>query len=227
MLKINKSVSLPVTTNPQTPLQAFKERWTDGCGSEDCAGAAKVVLGRGKVPCDIVFIGEAPGESENVLGVPFIGPAGKLLDWVITRSIGEENLHRAADDRPRLTYALTNIVCCIPREKPYLVDFDGTMEGGGKKLAKPDPEAVALCAPRLQEFIRLCDRDDHLKLLVLVGSEATHYLTPGYKHTIKLHREIPQLEIIHPAAILRMNSVQRSLAIQRCVVKISSVVERL
>jgi len=38
-----------------------------------------VVLGEGPVPCNIVFLGEAPGATEDKVGLPFKGPAGSLL----------------------------------------------------------------------------------------------------------------------------------------------------
>ena len=38
---------------------------------------------RGSIPFNVLFVGEAPGESEDVLGFPFVGPAGKLLDHII------------------------------------------------------------------------------------------------------------------------------------------------
>ena len=54
-----------------------------------CAGCGKCPLGRtrhklvfgvGKVPGEVMFIGEGPGEQEDLQGEPFVGPAGKLLD---------------------------------------------------------------------------------------------------------------------------------------------------
>jgi uracil-DNA glycosylase family 4 len=66
-----------------TRFQLFCQKWGEGCGSTQCAGANRVVLVRGSVPCDVLFIGEAPGQSEDVVGRPFVGPAGKLLDRII------------------------------------------------------------------------------------------------------------------------------------------------
>ena len=40
----------------------------------------KVVFGVGVVPSDIVFVGEGPGQQEDLQGEPFVGAAGKLLD---------------------------------------------------------------------------------------------------------------------------------------------------
>ena len=42
------------------------------------------VFGVGNPQADIVFIGEAPGEKEDLLGIPFVGRAGKLLDKILS-----------------------------------------------------------------------------------------------------------------------------------------------
>ena len=57
--------------------------------------------------------GEAPGESENVLGKPFCGPAGKLLDRIVESAI--EMVGRLMDKS--FTFGYCNLVCCIPREE--------------------------------------------------------------------------------------------------------------
>ena len=46
----------------------------------------KVVVGRGKLPCDVLFIGEAPGVTEDMLGSAFIGESSMFLDGMLFRS---------------------------------------------------------------------------------------------------------------------------------------------
>ena len=46
-----------------------------------------VVIGKGSPHADIMFIGEGPGEQEDLTGVAFVGPAGKLLDRMLA-SVG-------------------------------------------------------------------------------------------------------------------------------------------
>ncbi len=43
-------------------------------------GAARAVLGEGPLHPDIAFVGEQPGDQEDLAGRPFVGPAGKILD---------------------------------------------------------------------------------------------------------------------------------------------------
>lgn len=47
--------------------------------TELAATRTKIVLGEGAIPCDILFLGEAPGEIEDKTGKPFKGAAGQIL----------------------------------------------------------------------------------------------------------------------------------------------------
>ena len=62
-----------------------------------------VVIGVGNRNADIMFVGEGPGQQEDLQGEPFVGPAGKLLDKMLA-SIGL--------DREKVYIA--NIVTCRP-----------------------------------------------------------------------------------------------------------------
>lgn len=62
-----------------------------------------LVFGRGSEEADIVFIGECPGEQEDLQGIPFVGRAGQLLDKIIDAAgFTEED------------YYICNIVKCRP-----------------------------------------------------------------------------------------------------------------
>ena len=62
-----------------------------------------VVFGTGNRQADILLIGEGPGEQEDLQGVPFVGPAGKLLDRMLS-----------VVDLSRETVYIANIVKCRP-----------------------------------------------------------------------------------------------------------------
>ena len=49
-----------------------------------CETRHNVVFGVGKQDTDILFVGEGPGEQEDLQGEPFVGPAGKLLDDMLS-----------------------------------------------------------------------------------------------------------------------------------------------
>lgn len=62
-----------------------------------------VVFGRGNINSDILFIGEAPGEKEDLSGEPFVGAAGKLLDkFLVAVGLSEND------------YYIANIIKCRP-----------------------------------------------------------------------------------------------------------------
>ena len=65
--------------------------WTelqDSCASCSrcslCRTRHNVVFGVGDIHSDIMFVGEGPGEHEDLQGEPFVGPAGKLLDDILS-----------------------------------------------------------------------------------------------------------------------------------------------
>ena len=68
-----------------------------------CSGRNNVVFGVGNKQTDILFIGEGPGEQEDLQGVPFVGAAGKFLDDML--SIIELD---------RTNVYIANIVKCRP-----------------------------------------------------------------------------------------------------------------
>ena len=49
-----------------------------------CQTRTNVVFGVGKKDADIMFIGEGPGEQEDLQGEPFVGAAGKFLDGMLS-----------------------------------------------------------------------------------------------------------------------------------------------
>ena len=68
-----------------------------------CKSRTNLVFGVGKPDADIMFIGEGPGEQEDLLGQPFVGPAGKLLDEMLS-----------IIDLDRNNIYIANIVKCRP-----------------------------------------------------------------------------------------------------------------
>ena len=118
---------------------------------EQCPIAAftqQKVFVRGKLPCHILFIGEAPGDTELVLVKPFVGASGKYLDKVITETINETGYS------PRI--AFTNAIACAPLDDETL------------RLRPPKKSEISNCSPRLQEFIELASP----KVIVALGAVA-------------------------------------------------------
>ena len=70
-----------------------------------CETRHNVVIGRGSKTADIMFVGEGPGEQEDLTGQPFVGAAGQLLDKMLTAAGLDEK-----------DYYIANVVKCRP---PY------------------------------------------------------------------------------------------------------------
>ena len=134
-----------------SPFRDHVTKWQDCTGCALAERRNRVVLARGKLPCDALFVGEAPGNSENIHGQPFIGPAGKLLDQMIAQA------QELAETDLRI--AFTNTVACIP------IGAEGSKEG------EPPKWAIKACQDRLSEMLDIAKP----KLVVLVGKLAEKY----------------------------------------------------
>ncbi len=140
-----------------TPWQQHVKQWKDCQKCPLCTQRKLIVLARGSIPCELLFVGEAPGDSENLIGQPFVGPAGKLLDRIIEAALLGEGP----------TMAFTNLVACYPKEA----------KDAGEN--EPDRKEIEACRPRLEQFIKLCSP----RLIVAVGKLAEAWLPEVEAHT--------------------------------------------
>lgn len=180
--------------------------WTDHVARwKDCTACPlhrqrdRICLARGQVPCDVLFVGEAPGASEDALGLPFVGPAGRLLDAIIASTF-------RGPEQQTVRIAMTNLVACFPREAK------------GRGDNEPEVSEILKCRPRLEEFIDLA----YPKLVVRVGSLAADWVEHDAYGRV---RGAAVVDIVHPAAILRMPLAQKQMAVQRCVVQLRNALE--
>jgi uracil-DNA glycosylase family 4 len=134
-----------------TPWQQHVEKWSTCTDCDACRNRNKVVLFRGSIPNSILFVGEAPGPSENSIGKVFCGPAGKLLD---------ELIEKAFEGRQNVKYGLTNLVACLPQGDER------------RKFGEPTDDSIKACQPRLVECIELCQP----KVIIAVGKLAEKWL---------------------------------------------------
>ena len=70
-----------------TEWESLREQVGACTACELCRTRTNVVFGDGDIHSKLLFIGEAPGEQEDLSGIPFVGAAGKLLDDLLT-SVG-------------------------------------------------------------------------------------------------------------------------------------------
>lgn len=141
------------------------------------------VFHRGASPCDILFVGEAPGTHEDLSGLPFVGPSGDLLDKMIflCRQELKDSPYVPKGEHNDLLVGITNIVCCRPLDE-------------NRKIRPPKVSEAKACNPRYQETIYATKPG----LIVLLGSTAKKF------HKIqKALAGIPTLLLKHPAYVLR------------------------
>ena len=105
-----------------------------------CETRKNVVFGVGNQTADILFIGEGPGEQEDLQGEPFVGPAGKLLD---------EMLSIIDLDRKHNCY-IANIVKCRPpgNRDPLEIEQDACIGFLRNQVALIKPKII-VCLGRI------------------------------------------------------------------------------
>ena len=114
-----------------------------------CETRHNVVFGVGNENADIMFVGEGPGEQEDLKGEPFVGPAGKLLDDMLSIiDLSQEN-----------NFYIANIVKCRPprNRDPLETEQDACIGYLRNQVALIQPKII-VCLGRIAAM-RLIDRD--------------------------------------------------------------------
>lgn len=188
-----------------SPYQRHKDKWKDCQECPLCKTRKQVVFYRGKIPCEILFVGEGPGDGEDTIGRPFVGPSGELIDKIVFTVLGKE------DGTLSRRVAFYNLLGCWP------------VDENREKHKELPPESVMACTPRIQEFVKIAEP----RVIICLGKESQDWLRPGMKDNVKFHRDIPLVYMVHPARILRSNIAQQGLAVQRCEVQLFNAVKEL
>lgn len=104
-----------------------------------CETRNNVVFGVGPRDADIMFIGEGPGEQEDLQGEPFVGPAGKLLDDMMTIiDLNREN-----------AYIANMVKCRPPRNRdPLETEQDACIDYLRNQVALIKPKII-VCLGRI------------------------------------------------------------------------------
>jgi len=143
-----------------------------------CENRRSIVFGDGNPDADLLFIGEGPGENEDLQGLPFVGRAGELLTQMIEKGIG----------LARGDVYICNIVKCRPP--------------GNRN---PLPPEVAACRPFLDGQIDAVRPKVIVTLgrpaaSLLLGRDVAITRVRG---TWQEYRGIPLMPTLHPAYVLR------------------------
>ena len=178
-------------------------------GCELWEPATQVVFSAGNSHADVALVGEQPGDAEDTRGIPFVGPAGQLLQ----RALEEAGLAR---DRVYVTNAVKH--------------FRFTPRGNRRIHATPETSHVAACRPWLAEELRLVDP----QVVVLLGATAAKALLGpsvriGKDRGHPIERETSQgvrtfFVTTHPSAVLRTPEDARDAAYAALVEDLRTVV---
>lgn len=156
-----------------------------------------------------MLLGEAPGQFEDVLGIPFVGPAGRILTQIIKYV-----------EYP-FQYVITNMVCCRPQTVVWLdssneeEDINDYEEGTDYEIhdlnRDPEKSEMDACRPHIDEIFDEFNPDG----IVYLGKVATNYSAP----------RVPTVEVKHPAYIARLE--YKLLTVRKEARKISKFIEKL
>src|SRR5690242_13559022 len=148
--------------------------------------ATQAVSGEGSRRAHIVFIGEQPGDQEDLQGRPFVGPAGKILD----RALTDAGVNRS---RVYVTNAVKH--------------FKFEPRGKRRLHKKPNTAEIEACKWWLDQELDLIKP----ALAVALGATAARALAgrpvaigTSRGHLIELREGLPSLVTIHPSFLLRM-----------------------
>ena len=183
---------------PRTPTDSAAELIPDRptidkvrAAARDCQACdlwrlgTQTVFGDGAKKAELMFVGEQPGNDEDLSGHPFVGPAGKLLD----RALADAGIDRTA-------IYVTNVV----------KHFKWEPRGKRRIHKKPNASEIAACRPWLDTEIALVKP----RAIVCLGATAAQALLGRqFKVTTGRGRFIPSphaplvLATVHPSSILR------------------------
>src|SRR6202161_2928129 len=165
-------------------LRALLENF-DGCALKSTA--TRLVFADGNPQARIMFVGEAPGREEDIVGLPFVGRSGKLLDRMIA-AIG------------------------LDRTKAYIANVIPWRPPGNRT---PTPQETQICLPFIQRQIELVNPDVLVTLgnpstQTLLSTREGIMKTRGKWFDYDTGtRTIRAMATFHPAYLLRSPSYKR------------------
>jgi uracil-DNA glycosylase family protein len=189
------------------PYRSLADAREQAAHCRDCPlwkNATQTVFGAGRESASVIFIGEQPGDQEDLAGKPFIGPAGRLLDRALVD---------AAIDR-KTTY-VTNAV----------KHFKWEPRGKRRIHKKPSELEINACHQWLERELALV----RPALIVALGATAARAvfgrataieknrgrIIPAAQAKLGLDADV--LVTVHPSFLLRVPDEDRDAAYQRFV----------
>ena len=166
-------------------LSAFKDAAADCKACDLWKRGTQTVFGEGARRARVLFVGEQPGNEEDLTGKPFVGPAGRLFD----NALAEAGIDRSQ------AY-VTNVV----------KHFKWEPRGKRRIHKKPNSQEIAACRPWLEAEVALVKP----KVIVALGATAAQALLgPKFRVTKQRGEFLDStlapyiMATVHPSSILR------------------------
>ncbi len=192
---MSRQLSLDETAAPLIPERPSLPKLREAAaGCTACPlheTGTQTVFGEGTSKADVVFVGEQPGDQEDLQGKPFVGPAGKLLD---------KALEDAGIDRSQVY--VTNVV----------KHFKWQARGKRRIHQKPNWSEIAACRPWLEAELDVIEP----RVLVCLGATAAQALLGRDFRVSRQRGELVESDLaenviatVHPSSILRADDESR------------------
>ncbi|HTN42959.1 MAG TPA: uracil-DNA glycosylase [Nitrospiria bacterium] len=169
-----------------TALQQFYEEIRDCRKCRLCESRTHVVFGEGSPNAEVMFVGEAPGENEDLQNRPFVGAAGKLL----TDLLGGIGLKRE-------DVYIANVIKCRPPENrnPLTDEIDACLPYLWKQIELIKPRVVCTLG--------------NFAAQALLDKKVAITKVRGQHFQVKNFLVFP---ILHPAAVLHQGNLRPALS---------------
>jgi len=195
---------------PRPTLQKLQQAARDCRACPLWKTGTQTVFGEGSRTATVVFVGEQPGNDEDLAGRPFVGPAGKLLDKALVE---------AGIDRSEVY--VTNTV----------KHFKWEPKGKRRIHKKPNGREIAACRPWLEAELAVLQP----KVLVCLGATAAQALLGKDFRVSQRRGELVSsplaakvIATVHPSSILRApDDDSRRTEMQRFVEDLKKVAKQI
>jgi DNA polymerase len=192
---VPRQLSLDETAAPLVPERPSLPKLREAAaGCTACPlheTGTQTVFGEGTSKAEVVFVGEQPGDQEDLQGKPFVGPAGKLFD---------KALEDAGIDRSQVY--VTNVV----------KHFKWQARGKRRIHQKPNWSEIAACRPWLEAELEVIEP----RVLVCLGATAAQALLGRDFRVSRQRGELVESDLaenviatVHPSSILRADDDAR------------------
>jgi len=183
----NKQVEEKAETHQSPTVTALRALRSEVQTCTKCklhSGRQNAVFGEGDPTARVMFIGEAPGTSDDESGRPFVGPAGQLLDRILEAAMG------------------------LQRSEVFIANLNKCWPPGNRA---PEADEVAACLPYLEQQVQLVQPE---VLVCLGRTAAQNLLGSTESLAVMRSKDqsyngVPVIVTWHPAYLLREPAKKR------------------